>query len=139
MKTFLVVLALANFPAWMAGTWQSTEGRVRMEEHWTNADGDLMLGLHRDIGKKTSFELMRIERQGDTLVYMAMPGGRPATPFPMKSATADRIVFENPQHDFPQRIIYWRDGEKLCARVEGTMNGKEEGEQWCWSRAGGTR
>ncbi|HEX2062513.1 MAG TPA: DUF6265 family protein [Thermoanaerobaculia bacterium] len=134
MKTLLVVLALAHFPTWMSGTWRSTEGSVRMEEHWTSADGDLMLGLHRDIGKKTSFEFMRIERQGDTLVYLAMPGGRPATRFPLKSVTADRIVFENPEHDFPQRILYWRDGEKLCARVEGTMNGKEESEQWCWSR-----
>jgi hypothetical protein len=34
-------------------------------------------------------------------------------------------VFENPQHDFPQRIIYKRDGaDGLKARIEGESKGK---------------
>jgi hypothetical protein len=44
-----------------------------------------------------------------------------------------RVVFENPAHDFPQRVIYWKDGNDLCARIEGTMNGKAESEEWKWS------
>lgn len=133
MKTTLLLILLAAFrlnaaelPAWMAGTWQSTTGGVRMEEHWTSADGGLMLGLHRDVTpKKTSFEFIRIERRGDTLVYLAMPGGRPPTEFTLKSATTDRIVFENLAHDFPQRIIYRRRGaDSLIARIEGTRAGQ---------------
>ena len=61
-------------------------------------------------------------------------GANYATDFPLKSATDKKIIFENPKHDFPQRIIYWRDGDKLCARAEGTMQGKDAGEQWCWTR-----
>ncbi len=30
-----------------------------------------------------------------------------------------RVVFENTAHDFPQRIIYWKDGNDLRARIEG--------------------
>lgn len=137
MKTLLLIL-LASFPlnaaelpAWMSGTWQSTTDGVRMEEHWTSPDGGLMLGLHRDVTpKSTSFEFIRIERRSDTLVYLAMPGGRPPTEFPLKSATPGRIVFENLAHDFPQRIIYWRVESQLCARVEDA----KQGEQWCWRR-----
>lgn len=143
MKTLVLAILLAaalpgsaaDLPAWMAGTWRSTSGEVQMEEHWTTAEGGLMLGLHRDIKpKRTSFEFMRIEKRGETLVYLAMPGGRPATPFPLAGAEDHRIVFENPEHDFPQRITYWREGEKLCARVDGPAGGAEIAEQWCWTR-----
>jgi len=35
-----------------------------------------------------------------------------------------RIVFENPKHDFPQRIGYERKVNALLAWIEGTQNGK---------------
>ena len=130
------MLAILLFPVWMAGSWRGTVDGVTMEEHWTSAAGDVMLGMHRDVrsGVKTSFEFARIEKKGDTLVYQAMPGGRPATPFTLKESSAQRVVFENPEHDFPQRIIYWRESNRLCARVEGTIGGKSESEQWCWEK-----
>jgi len=52
----------------------------------------------------------------------------------MKSSDKTRIVFENLEHDYPQRILYWRDGEKLCARTEGEIDGKSESEEWCYAR-----
>jgi hypothetical protein len=120
----------------MSGWWASESNGVRMEEVWTGAAGGVMLGVHRDVfpNGKVSFEFIRIEEKGGTLIYQAQPGGRPATSFPLKSESDSKIVFENPKHDFPQRILYWREGDKLCARVEGTMDGKSESEQWCWTR-----
>jgi len=132
------MMAIFLFPVWMAGAWRGTVDGVSMEEHWTTADGNVMVGMHRDVraGGKASFEFMRIEKSaGGALVYQAMPGGRPATPFTLKESSEQRVVFENAAHDFPQRIIYWRDGERLCARVEGTISGKSQSEQWCWARA----
>lgn len=122
----------ADFPAWMAGSWRS--GAV--EEHWTAPAGGLMVGMTREVrpNRKARFEFLRIEEKDGKLVYVAMPGGRPPTLFPLESQTASRVVFENLEHDFPQRVIYWRDGEGLCARVEGTIKGKLEAEQWCWQR-----
>jgi hypothetical protein len=133
-------LNAADFPGWMAGSWGGTSDGVKMEEHWTSADGGLMLGMHRDVAPngKTSFEFLRIEKKGAALVYQAMPSGRPPTPFTLKTSTADRVVFENLGHDFPQRILYWRAGERLCARVEGKISGKKMSEEWCWSRLGGS-
>ena len=130
--------ATLNDLAWMAGSWSGSARGIEMEEHWTAPKGDSMIGIHRDVGKgKTmSFEFLRIEQQGDQIVYLSMPNGRsPATPFPLKDASANRVVFENPKHDFPQRIIYWKDGNDLRARIEGTMNGKAGSEEWRWSPA----
>lgn len=122
--------------AWIAGAWAGTAGGVEMEEHWTAPKGNSMIGLHRDVakGRTVGFEFLRIEQQPAGIVYLSMPNGRsPATPFPLKEVSGTRVVFENPAHDFPQRIIYWKDGSDLCARIEGTMNGKARSEEWCWS------
>lgn len=124
--------------AWMAGSWSGTARAVEMEEHWTAPKGNSMIGIHRDVagGKTRLFEFLRIEQQGDQIVYLSMPNGRsPATPFPLKEVSGTRVVFENPAHDFPQRIIYWKDGNDLRARIEGTMNGKQGSEEWRWSPA----
>lgn len=122
--------------SWMAGSWSGTTRGIDMEEHWTAAKGNSMIGVHRDVGKgrTLSFEFLRIEQQGNQIVYLSMPNGRsPATPFPLKEVSGMRVVFENPTHDFPQRIIYWKDGTDLRARIEGTTNGKAGGEEWRWS------
>lgn len=100
--------------------------------------GNSMIGMHRDVGKGRTlgFEFLRIEQQGDAIVYLSMPNGRsPATPFPLKEVGDLRVVFENLAHDFPQRIIYWKDGADLRARIEGTANGKIRGQEWRWSPA----
>lgn len=125
-----------NDLAWMAGSWVGTSRGVEMEEHWTVPKGNSMIGIHRDVGKgrTLSFEFLRIEQQGEQIVYLSMPNGRsPATAFPLKEAAGTRVVFENAAHDFPQRIIYWKDGADLRARIEGTMNGKAGSEEWRWS------
>jgi hypothetical protein len=124
--------------AWLAGSWSGTANGIEMEEHWTAPKGNSMIGLHRDVskGRTVWFEFQRIEQQGDQIVYLAQPNGQsPATPFALKEASAARVVFENPTHDFPQRIIYWKDGNDLRARIEGTMNGKAGSEEWRWSPA----
>jgi hypothetical protein len=122
--------------SWMAGSWASSEGGRTSEEHWTRPAGGLMLGLHRDVGgARTAFEYLRIEESAGKITYLASPQGRPATPFDLVESAAQRAVFANPQHDFPQRILYWREGAALCASVEGPMNGETVSERWCWQPA----
>ncbi len=133
--------ATADRLAWMAGHWRGSDSADgHMEEHWTDAAGGALVGLHKDVqgGRMTSFEFLRIIPLADgTLAYLASPGGAPATEFRLKEMTARRVVFENPTHDFPQRVLYWLTPEgHLAARIEGTMNGKAESMQWEWTRVG---
>jgi uncharacterized protein YfiM (DUF2279 family) len=127
--------------SWMAGHWRgSVSANGHMEEHWTDAAGGALVGLHKDVqgGKMTSFEFLRIDRLPDgTLAYLASPQGQAITTFRVKELSDRRVVFENPEHDFPQRVLYWRTPEgHLAARIEGTINGKAESMQWEWTRAG---
>jgi hypothetical protein len=81
-------------------------------------------------GGKRTFEFLRIADTPEGFSYFASPGGKPPVEFRLKESGDRRVVFENPQHDFPRRILYWRDGERLVARIEGTIAGKERSEEW---------
>ena len=122
---------------WVAGTWSGDDHGTLNEEVWLAPSGGLMLGMHRDTagGKATGFEFLRIEQDGDRLVYRAMPEGRPATDFRRIAQGPNCIVFENPEHDFPRRILYWREGPMLHARIEGTRQGKPASHEWTWTAA----
>lgn len=115
--------------AWMTGHW--SEGNV--EEIWIAPKGEVMLGMSRTIRKngKVGFEFIRIARLEDgSIAYLAQPGGRPATAFKLVESKPGRVVFTNPEHDFPKRIVYELREGKLCARTD---DGKD-GEEWCWAR-----
>ncbi|HEY7508805.1 MAG TPA: DUF6265 family protein [Vicinamibacteria bacterium] len=120
--------------SWMAGGWASRDGEEWTEEHWLAPRGGTMLGLHRDVrGRRTTgFEFLRIEARPEGLVYLASPGGRPATTFRAIEVSHERVVFENKEHDFPQRILYWRSPGALHARIEGVENGKPASMEWRW-------
>ncbi len=122
--------------AWLAGSWTERKVGSNTEEHWLTPSGGLMVGMNRAVrdGAKTSFEFLRIEMREGKPAYLASPGGREATVFPMAQAGPERIVFENPAKEFPRRITYWREGELLFARTEGRVRGEEKTEQWRFER-----
>ena len=125
--------------AWLEGHWTGERDGVAMEEHWTSPSGGALVGMHKDVkGKRmVSFEFLRIESTpADGLVYLASPAGAPVTPFPMIALSDRRVVFENKDHDFPQRVLYWLDeGGALHARIEGVQGGKDLHEEWVWTKA----
>jgi hypothetical protein len=46
------------------------------------------------------------------------------------------VVFENPAHDFPQRVGYQRRGaDSLVAWIEGTMQGQARKIEFPYARA----
>lgn len=119
--------------AWMAGEWTGETDGVTMTETWMAPEGGLMLGVHRDVigPDRTFFEFLRIAPdESGVPVYHASPRGRPTTPFRLVECGPARVVFENPAHDYPQRIVYERDGETLVARIEGSEGGEEKSSEW---------
>ena len=135
--------AVAGFVApidrlrWLAGCWERSTATSRMEEQWMAPRGGMMLGMGRVVrGAETvSHEAMRIEARGDTLLFVAQPSGQATAEFRSTTVTHDRVVFENPAHDFPQRIIYRHaPGDTLHARIEGLRDGAEHGIDFMMER-----
>ncbi len=94
--------------AWLAGTWTGTLGRASIEERWGPATGGAMLATSKTEagGRMVEFEYLRIVERDGGLVYVAQPGGRPPTELVATAVDATSATFENPSHDFPQRIRY---------------------------------
>jgi len=114
--------------SWIAGDWQTAPGgRSQIEEHWTAAAGESMMGVSRTIaGDKTvEFEYLRIEQRADGIYYVAHPKARcPGTDFKLTRASTTEAVFENPQHDFPKRIIYRKTDGGLTASIDAGEGSK---------------
>ncbi len=123
--------------AWLAGAWTGVSEGTKMEEFWLAPDGNLMVGLHRDVfvSGESFFEYLRIESTADGVTFLASPTGRPPTAFKMVALQDRQVVFANKQHDFPQRIIYRLGSEgHLHARIEGIVDGKLKSREWQWQR-----
>jgi hypothetical protein len=57
--------------------------------------------------------------------------------FAPKIVEANRAVWENPAHDFPQRILYTRVAtDTLVARIEGRTPSGDRSLEWRMSRGG---
>src|SRR5262245_23754520 len=134
MASWVAVSALAQSSAadgvssrlgWIAGCWSGQRGPATFKEIWI-ATPDLALGLSVTTvpGKPPEFEFLRIENRNGVPTYLAQPGGRPPTAFASTSASADAVIFANPQHDFPKRIGYQRAGDALTAWIDGGDAGK---------------
>ncbi|HYE52288.1 MAG TPA: DUF6265 family protein [Azospirillaceae bacterium] len=126
--------------SWLAGSWVAEKDGLRSEEHYMAPAGGVMPGMHRTSrpGKTPSVEFIRIVEEGGTLVYMAAPVGQSPAAFPLTEAAPGLAVFENPAHDFPTRIEYRRDGDRLTATVSGPgKDGKTVSQSWTWQRAAG--
>ena len=119
---------------WMKGYWTHSENGVTMEELWTSESGGMLLGLHRDVfeNRGSSFEFLRIIQQEEKIVYLASPGGRAPISFTLKELGNQKVIFENLEHDFPQRLIYTRNGDELSVRIEDASGKKNM--QWIWKQ-----
>lgn len=114
---------------WLTGCWQSTSEGRQTTEHWMKPAGRTMLGVSRTIsGDRTvEFEFMRIQQEEGGAVYlMAIPSGQREARFKLTKASPREVVFENPTHDFPQKISYRLDSkDSLLGRISGTSKGKD--------------
>jgi hypothetical protein len=119
---------------WLAGCWTQQGREAGSAEQWMAPAGGVMLGMARMLknGRVVEFEFMQIRADADgKLSFIAQPQGRPPTEFKLlrqKEGEGAEAVFENLVHDFPQRVLYRREAaDRLVARIEGTMKGKERG------------
>lgn len=143
MKTLRLLLALGLVPAlwaadpapkataatalnqlaWLAGHWRMEKGGRVIDEQWMAPAAGVMLGMSRTIarGKVVEHEFIQIrEGPGGALFFIALPSGQKEAAFQVLSLSEREVVFENKQHDFPQKITYALQADgSLLAAIEG--------------------
>ena len=118
--------ATVNRLAWLAGCWEQRTARGTIEEQWMAPRGRSMLGLSRTIrgDSMSAWEFLALRERSGQVAYHANPSGQTPTVFQATVLDDSSVVFENPQHDFPQKIGYTRRADSLLAWIEGTRNGQ---------------
>lgn len=122
--------------AWLGGTWSTEDGSGWTEERWAPPRGGVMLGtsLTGRGGAAGFHEFMRIAADGGGIAFFASPGGKAPVRFAMVSSGTRQVAFENPANDYPVRIEYRRDGDRLTATISGP--GGADPRTWRFRRAG---
>jgi hypothetical protein len=104
--------------AWLAGTWRGPG----YEAHYSTPEGGLILSHTKQLegDRVVFFEQERFEVRDGRVVEAPSPNGVP-TPvvFTLTEQGPNAAVFENPTHDFPTRLAYRREGDRLVIHVTG--------------------
>jgi hypothetical protein len=112
---------------WLAGCWELRSGPRLVEERWTTPRGGLMLGASRTSRNDSivEFEQVRIETRPEGIFYVASPSRQATAEFRATAVLDSAVTFENPQHDFPKKIMYRRAGaDSIVASIEGPRGGQ---------------
>jgi len=114
---------------WLIGEWQHKTARGILYERWKQTNDSLLSGKSFFLRDKDTVVLETIALKQDRQGLWYIPTVRnqndgKAVPFRLTEVTASRMVFENPEHDFPQKIMYNRiSADSLVAEISGTING----------------
>lgn len=125
---------------WLIGTWKNVSADGELYEVWNTSNDSVFSGIGFMILKGDTLfsEVISLEARNGELIYMPsvtdQNDGLPVQ-FKLTSHTGNEFIFENKEHDFPQRIIYNNpNSDSLYARVEGMQNGEFRKEEFSMSR-----
>jgi hypothetical protein len=128
-----------NDLSWLSGCWESNRSGREISEQWMKPAGGTMLGMARTVanGKTVEYEFVQIRAEKDgAIYYVAKPSGQSEAAFKLIKLQNREAIFENPEHDFPQRIVYRLEPDgSLFARIEGTVKGNARGIDYPMKRA----
>ena len=113
--------------AWLQGCWELRDGDRVVEERWMLPRAGSMLGVGRTTrGEKLiEHEFVVLTERDGRLAYEAHPSGQATATFMSRPISGREVVFEDPTHDFPQRVGYRSTGPaQMLAWVEGPSGGR---------------
>lgn len=104
--------------SWISGCWVAPDESAL--EVWTEEEGGdfSAFGVAVSDNKVAFYEVLSIRQGNDgVFVYTATPAGQSPTSFLATEWSDKSIAFTNPDHDYPQRISYKRQGNRLLATI----------------------
>lgn len=116
---------------WLIGTWKISTSRGTSYETWIKKSDLEFCGKSFGVKDQDTivFETIRLIQEKDQLFYIPTVENQNENKpvwFALKTKSDNEWVFENPEHDFPQRIRYARITEdSLIAEISGSKNGRE--------------
>ena len=122
---------------WLLGNWENEMPEGVLTETWTKENDSTFSGTtYFIINKKDTVhsEAIILSQLNDELVYRPTVKGQnndEPVDFKLSSESENSFSFENPKHDYPQKIVYKKVNENsLVATISGIQQGKESSESY---------
>ncbi len=97
--------------SWLIGSWHAENGNSLVTETWRQVSDKTLEGFgstrSKDKGSITSTETLRLVEMSDEIFYIPKVESNPLpVSFKLIKCSRRLLVFENLQHDFPNRLTY---------------------------------
>lgn len=127
---------------WLIGAWHGQSKDAMNYEVWKEDNDSTLSGRSYSInidGDTVSSEFIKLVQRNDELVYIpTVPGQNKGIPIEFKLTFINRhkMIFENPEHDFPQMITYeYLSTDSLVAEISGGVGGERRAIQFPMRRS----
>jgi hypothetical protein len=127
---------LERMTDWILGEWHHVSGGNHSIESWTKESDTSFTGKSWFlVGKDTALsESIRLVQRGQDILYIPLvkgQNGNKPVEFRLTDTANNQLVFENPSHDFPQKISYKLISRNyLSAKISGMQNGQMRSEEF---------
>jgi hypothetical protein len=116
---------------WFLGRWTQVEGPDLVSyEDWKRESPSLYKGLSWTLYQNDTVHVETIDLtlEGEDIYYIpTVAENKGPVRFKMTSLVGKSVLFENPEHDFPQKITYEAQGDSvLLAKISGAKAGGKE-------------
>lgn len=116
--------------SWLIGTWTSSFTENAYLEIWQKANDSAYYGhCFKIVNNEIAMEdVMGLKEVNGKLIYSARvpdQNGGEIVKFNLTSQTDNQIVFENPNHDFPTKIVYTKiNNDSIVTEISGEIKGE---------------
>ncbi len=122
---------------WLLGNWENEMPEGVLTETWTKENDSTFSGTTYFIINKEDTvhsESIILKQLNDELIYRPTVKGQnndEPVDFKLSSESENSFSFENPKHDYPQKIVYKKVNEtNLVATISGMQQGKQSTESY---------
>lgn len=109
---------------WIIGTRSTPQDNMLIYESWSKTNDELLSGksYYTENSDTMLLETIEIKQRDNEIYYCPAVSNQnegKAIEFKLTSKNPNELIFENPEHDFPKKIVYIKEGDNINAWIEG--------------------
>lgn len=126
---------LLKSASFLIGNWEHRSLEGTLTETWTKVNDSTYHGEAYFIKEDDTLhhEQISLSQQGTVLTYSPVVkgqnNGKPVR-FNLTDSQGKGLIFENPSHNYPQKISYTMLKDSLVAEISGQQQGKQSKERF---------